>query len=187
MGNITKDVLKNSLVHLLEVEPLDKITIKDIVDDCHLNRNTFYYHFHDIYDLVDYLFFSEAHNLIHVENIEEDWQEDVVKLTDYLTSHKRMIYHIYYSISREHLELYLYKVINQVLVKLFQQVSNNRCEMERIKYVAEFYTYAFTGKILDWIKNGMRECPNELLRQLKIVFEPVLDDFRRIGQIKKSV
>ena len=49
----------NSFVKLLNLYPLDKITVKDIVSDCGISRNTFYYHYRDIYDLLDAWFHLE--------------------------------------------------------------------------------------------------------------------------------
>ena len=49
MAQFTRTAIVNSFIRLLNEKPLDKITVKDIVDDCGVNRNTFYYHFQDIY------------------------------------------------------------------------------------------------------------------------------------------
>ena len=54
MSLVTKRALEASLKNLLLKKPLDKITINDIADDCGINRMTFYYHFRDIYDLVEW-------------------------------------------------------------------------------------------------------------------------------------
>lgn len=43
MAQFTKQAIINSFLKLLEETPLDKITVKDIVEDCGINRNTFYY------------------------------------------------------------------------------------------------------------------------------------------------
>lgn len=53
MSQTTKRALEASLKHLLLKKPLDKITINDIAEDCGINRMTFYYHFKDIYDLLN--------------------------------------------------------------------------------------------------------------------------------------
>lgn len=53
MSQITKRAMEASLKKLLLEKPLDKITINDITTDCGINRMTFYYHFKDIYDLVE--------------------------------------------------------------------------------------------------------------------------------------
>lgn len=54
MSNTTKRALENSLKQMLLKKPLDKITISDLTDDCGISRMAFYYHFKDIYDLVEW-------------------------------------------------------------------------------------------------------------------------------------
>ena len=54
MTNATKLALEESLKHLLLKKPLDKLTINDLTTDCGISRMTFYYHFKDIYDLVEW-------------------------------------------------------------------------------------------------------------------------------------
>ena len=55
MSTITKRALEASLKKLVKTKPLNKITVSDITDDCGINRMTFYYHFKDIYDLVEWI------------------------------------------------------------------------------------------------------------------------------------
>ena len=54
MSNITKHALAESLKKLLLKKPLNKITINDLTTDCGISRMAFYYHFKDIYDLVEW-------------------------------------------------------------------------------------------------------------------------------------
>ena len=51
MSKFTKQAIYASFLKFLNEKPLDKITVKDIVDDCGINRKTFYYYFQDMYDL----------------------------------------------------------------------------------------------------------------------------------------
>ena len=60
MSQVTKRALENSLKHILSQKPLDKITVSDITDDCGINRMTFYYHFKDIYDLIEWACVEDA-------------------------------------------------------------------------------------------------------------------------------
>ena len=60
MSQITKRALEASLKNLLLKKPLNKITVNDITDDCGINRMTFYYHFKDIYDLVEWSCLEDA-------------------------------------------------------------------------------------------------------------------------------
>lgn len=51
--SFTKKAIRESFLHLIAKKPLDKITVRDIVDDCGINRNTFYYYFQDIYAVLE--------------------------------------------------------------------------------------------------------------------------------------
>ena len=60
MSNITKHALAESLKKLLLKKPLNKITINDLTTDCGISRMAFYYHFKDIYDLVEWACLEES-------------------------------------------------------------------------------------------------------------------------------
>ena len=47
----TQGVLKQALLSFLKEKPINKITVCELVDECGMNRNSFYYHFDDIYGL----------------------------------------------------------------------------------------------------------------------------------------
>ena len=64
MSQITKRALEQSLKNLLLQKPITKITINDIAEDCGINRMTFYYHFKDIYDLVEWSCEEDARKAI---------------------------------------------------------------------------------------------------------------------------
>ena len=53
MANFTKKAIKESFIKLLNERPMNKISVKDIVEDCGINRNSFYYHFQDIPALLE--------------------------------------------------------------------------------------------------------------------------------------
>ena len=53
MPNFTRRAIKESFLKLLNQRPLNQITVKDIVEDCGINRNSFYYHFSDLPALVE--------------------------------------------------------------------------------------------------------------------------------------
>ena len=55
MSSFTKKAILESFLRLAEKKTIDKITVRDIVDDCGVNRNTFYYHFQDIYAVLETL------------------------------------------------------------------------------------------------------------------------------------
>ncbi len=64
MADFTKKAIRNSFLKLLNEKPLKQITVRDIVDDCGVNRNTFYYHFQDIPQLIETIIREDAEQII---------------------------------------------------------------------------------------------------------------------------
>ena len=60
MANFTEKAIKASFLKLLNERPLTKITVRDIVEDCGINRNSFYYHYRDIPALLEELITEQA-------------------------------------------------------------------------------------------------------------------------------
>ena len=58
-SNITKNALAVSMKKLMEKKPFSKISVGDICEDCGMNRKSFYYHFRDKYDLVNWIFYVD--------------------------------------------------------------------------------------------------------------------------------
>ena len=72
-SNITKNALASSLKSLMEQKPFQKINVNDICEGCGMNRKSFYYHFKDKYDLVNWIFYTEFVSHIHVELYDNGW------------------------------------------------------------------------------------------------------------------
>lgn len=166
MNNITKKALAASASKLLEQKPLDKITIKNITDECGFTRNTFYYHFQDIYDLCSWIFIEKAEEILNSHKEEESWKNGFRDGINYLYENKRMIYHVYSSVSKSELERYLRRVVKAYALELVAVQAEGICTDERVrKITTEFYQNAFVGKILQWIDDDMNMEP-ELLADL---------------------
>lgn len=58
-SNITKRALAVALRELMEEIPFEKINVAQICEKCGMNRKSFYYHFRDKYDLVNWIFDTE--------------------------------------------------------------------------------------------------------------------------------
>ena len=88
MSQTTKRALAASLKKLLIHKPLSKITITDITEDCEVNRHTFYYHFQDIYDLIDWIYETEMEKVIADNKTYETWADGVQALFEYALNNK---------------------------------------------------------------------------------------------------
>ena len=107
MPSFTRKAIMESFMKLLDARPLNKITIKDIVEECGINRNTFYYHFEDIPALVEAIFKKETDRFISAHTSVASLEEGMLLAVDFLMKYRRAILHIYNSPSREVYERYL--------------------------------------------------------------------------------
>ena len=109
MANQTRSAIKAALDQLLSDRPLTKITVKDIVTACGINRNTFYYHYQSIPELIEEMISDEAEAIIHsypaLESLEDCLEAIVIAAMD----KKRSLLHIYNSASRDIYEQYLWR------------------------------------------------------------------------------
>ena len=108
MAQTTKKAFATSLKKLLSQKPLDKIKITDITEDCEVNRQTFYYHFKDIYDLLEWVYTNEATRALGDKKTYDTWQEGFYEIFEYILENKTFVLNTYNSVSREYLERYLY-------------------------------------------------------------------------------
>lgn len=171
-SELTKQTIRTSLMGLLNERPLDKITIKDIVEDCGLNRNTFYYHFQDIYALVEDIFEREAERVIS-QNMEHfSWQEGLIESLQFALENKKAIYHIYNSVNREQLERYLFRITDDVMEKVVRYEARGlQVEDQDVRYIALFYKHAVVGLVLEWVQRGMRDDHEAVIQRMGYIFD----------------
>ena len=108
MSHLTEQAIQAAFIRLLNERPLDKITVREIADECGINRNTFYYHYHDIYDLLDKLFAIEEERMLSNMEDVSTLKQGFIMATQFALDNKRAIYHVYNSVSRDVLTGYLY-------------------------------------------------------------------------------
>mgnify|MGYP002663151572 CR=1 FL=1 len=167
MSQVTKRALESSLKKLLLEKPLHKITVSDITDDCGINRMTFYYHFKDIYDLVEWSCQEDASRALAGKKTYETWQQGLLQIFEAVQENKPFILNVYRSVSREQVETYLYRLTYDLMMgDVEERAAGMTVRPEDKEFIANFYKFAFVGLTLDWIKNDMRQDPAQLVEQL---------------------
>ena len=167
MSQVTKRALEASLKHLLLQKPLNKITINDIAEDCGINRMTFYYHFKDIYDLVEWACLEDAKRALDEKKTYDTWQQGLLQIFEAVQENKPFILNVYRCVHREQVEKYLQPLVDQLMLDVIQEESASMMIREEDKqFIAKIYAYIFIGVMLDWIKDDMREAPQEIVARL---------------------
>ena len=170
MSQTTKRALEASLKNLLLKKPLDKITVKDLTDDCGINRMTFYYHFKDIYDLAGWSCVEDAAKALEGKKTYDTWQEGLLQIFGAVEENKPFIMNAYHSLSRERVETYLYRLTHDLVIGVVEEkAAGMPVRPEDKEFIADFYKYALVGLMLDWIKKGMKEDPDALVERLSIL------------------
>ncbi len=177
MSQTTKRALEASLKKLLLQKPLNKITINDITEDCGVNRMTFYYHFKDIYDLVDWIMVEDAAKALEGKESFETWNEAFLDILNEIKENKVLVLNVYRSVSREQVEQYLYKMLDPMLRNFMDREAQGLSVQDIDKqFVIDFYKYALVGMVLEWIRNDMRNEADVMSERLNTMLH---GDFRR--------
>ena len=167
MSQVTKRALEQSLKNLLLKKPLTKITISDITEDCGINRMTFYYHFKDIYDLVEWACLEDAKRALDEKKTYDTGQQGLLQIFEAVQENKPFILNVYRCVHREQVEKYLQPLVDQLMLDVIQEESASMMIREEDKqFIAKIYAYIFIGVMLDWIKDDMREAPQEIVARL---------------------
>lgn len=167
MAQRTEKAIANALKKLLAKRPLNKITISDIANECGINRMTFYYHYRDVYDLIECIADEELKGALEGKRTLADWQEGILKLMDVLRNDKAFYTGVYNSLDRDKTIDYIYHLITDLLQEGVDQVpSTVRVSKENKQFIVDFYGYAFCGLLLKWVRNGMQEEPEVLVERM---------------------
>ena len=156
MPNTTKQALEASLKRMMLKKPLDKITIRDITEDCGISRMAFYYHFRDIYDLVEWACVEDAAAALQGKKTYDTWQEGLLQILEAVLENKPFILNAYRCISRDQMERFLFQLTYSLIRGVVDEKSQGMEISEADKgFIADFYKYSFVGVLLDWIRQGM--------------------------------
>ena len=173
MANSTKQELEEALKKQLLKKPLDKMTIHDLTEDCGISRMAFYYHFKDIYDLIEWTCLEDARKALQGKKTYDTWQEGLLQIFEAVLENKPFILNAYRCIGREQIENFLFQLTYDLIRGVVEEkaetaeVSAEISEEDR-RFIAEFYKYSFVGIMLDWIRRGMKEDYQELVRKISL-------------------
>lgn len=172
MTNLTKRAMADALKKLLQKHTLEHITIQDVTDGAQVSRKTFYYHFRDIYDLVEWLLVEDCKILTENHRDGGIWVRDVAIALNYATENRGWLLNIYQSMDRPQLEGILRKIVSPLMETSFEEALAGRpVNQEDRQFVLDIFTYGVTGLFLSWVGEGMRSDAAFLQDKLVRFFE----------------
>lgn len=173
MANLTRSAIKETLIKLLNERPLSQITVKDIVSACGINRNTFYYHYQGIPELIEEIVNDEAEAIIQSHPSLETLEDCVNAIVRTALDKRRAILHIYNSASRDVYEQYLWDVCGHVIYVHLSTVLNGRqLPEDDWEILCRYYACVAFGCVSWWLASGMKD--------------DVLPDLHRVVELQKD-
>lgn len=151
----TKRMLANSLKRKMAEKPISKISVRELIDDCNLNRKTFYYHFEDIFALLKWVLEDEALETVANYNLILDLEEAIHFVMNYLSENKHILNCALDSMGREELKRFLVSDFNSVLlsnIKAAQFELGVSISEEYEHFLTMMYTEAIAGMIINWLR-----------------------------------
>ena len=181
MAKQTQKFIMSTFMQLLEGESLDKITVRDIVEECEINRNSFYYHYSDIYDLLDDVFRVETEKFMS-EDVDENttFGEEYERAARFVLKYKKAILHIYDSKKRDVLQNYLETLAFSFISRFVKKEADGYgLPDEDIDYITGFYTHAIVGNTLGWIKRKLPSGQEKFIARTAGTFNATVKDMIR--------
>ena len=166
MPNFTRRAIKESFLKLLNQRPLNQITVKDIVEDCGINRNSFYYHFSDLPALVEEIMAERVSAMVENHPTVDSVQEGSDAIVEFVMHNKRAIYHIYNSVSRDVFERHLMVVCRYVVTTYLDGMLEEVEEADR-DAILRFHRCACFGSVIDWLNGGMKDDVSDYFRRIR--------------------
>ena len=156
----TKKAIGYTFKDLLKEKAFNKITVNDIASKCDINRQTFYYHFQDIRDLVEWICTFEVDSILNKNSNVEKWEDKFLLIFKIMEEEKIFVKNIYHSVSVEVLRNNLYRLVYPIIYsEIIEKSKGKNLREEDKKFITDFYKYAFVSIVLDWIDKGMIENP----------------------------
>ena len=175
VSEIIEESLAHALKNLMKTKPINSISVKEITDECHISRHTFYNHFHDIYELLGWMYDREVIDGLTPLCTVETWKIAVRMVLDYTWTNKDICMNTFHSLGRDHLERFLYETYMQVL----QAVVTEYCKDMDVEesYQTEcvkFYADVLKGVFVSWLKQDMKETPKQMEDKIDHMLEGVI-------------
>ncbi len=162
-----RSAIMESLLKLLDERPLNKISVRDIVEDCGINRNTFYYHFEDMPALVEAVVLEEVDRIMRQYASVSSMEECFDATMQFCVGRRKAIYHIYNSANRDLLEQSLMKICEYVVTQFVDHAAQGMDIRPRDReIIIHSYRCECFGTVIDWLNSGMKSDAEERFLRL---------------------
>ena len=156
MSGFTKEIIARTFTELLDEKPMSKITVKDIVERCGVNRNTFYYHFRDIPDVVEFIMKKKWDEILETPQERASILECMEEMVALIRENRKIMLNVYRSVKRDTFLIYLNDVASYIITEYFNKnLHKFNLDGEEIQLLSKYYKCVFVGVLMEWLDHGL--------------------------------
>lgn len=156
-ANITKKELAESLKRLATGRLFEHVTVGDIVKECGVNRQTFYYHFSDKYELLDWIYYNETFVPLTADISFGNWDEKLYELLQIMRENKAF-YMNTIKCSDNFFEEYLLKMLTTLFETAIEDLdARGQLTPAKKRLASKIFAHGLTGVVIEWAMGGMKE------------------------------
>lgn len=170
-SNITKRALADCLKKLMAEKDFNKIRVDDITSSCGLTRQSFYYHFKDKYDLMNWIYYTETVRFMTPYESIEHWADGLTDLCCYMQHNETFYKNALNTVGQNSFPDYLNQYISAVTISVIEGMLDAEYDQEKWGFIVSFFSTAFVAFIVRWANNGMKEDPSEYISQIRSLFD----------------
>ena len=172
MSKYTQKAIIQTFQDMLKQMPFDKITVSAIVSKSEISSNTFYYHYRDIYDLLDTWVRIMWKQLFQDALEQMSWQDALKSVLHKMQDNSALVYHLFESLSRERMERFVFESTGDIFYRLgCKEVGNASVPETTLRRIAEYNGYSLLGFLLKFLWNRMDMDIDESVDQISCIFK----------------
>lgn len=170
----TRQALAASLKRAMLKKPLSKISVRELIEDCNVNRKTFYYHFDDIYALVKWMLEQEAVELVKQFDLVVNYKEAILFILDYVETNKHILNCAYDSMGRDGLKRFLYQdfiAVMRSMIDGYERQLGVSVDEDFKQFAAGFYAEAVAGTLINVLQSHGKYDREAVTRDITLIFK----------------
>ena len=168
----TKNALAKSLRKLIKKEPLSRITVTAIAENCNMNRQTFYYHFHDVSELIGWIYSQEVEKIFERDASANQWRETTLNLLAFIQKNKDFVTKTIHAVDSEYaLDHIIDSVRGISSATLDQEPDAKFLSRDNRELIVSFYANGIVGVVLNWVDSGAKDDPESLTNRLEKILD----------------
>lgn len=174
MSQRTRQALAASLKRAMLKKPLSKISVRELIEDCNVNRKTFYYHFDDIYALVKWMLEQEAVELVKQFDLVVNYKEAILFILDYVETNKHILNCAYDSMGRDGLKRFLYQdfiAVMRSMIDGYERQLGVSVDEDFKQFAAGFYAEAVAGTLINVLQSHGKYDREAVTRDITLIFK----------------